>query len=66
MVEHFRHRDAHEVTLIRGERFPHCQKCGFGVVFTLSQAAPDLDSSSFSKIVLHQIPDVSDPDPEAA
>ena len=66
MVEHFRHRDSHEVTLIRNERFPICQRCGFGVVFTLLQAAPELDASSQSKIVLHQIPDVSETDPEAA
>lgn len=66
LVEHFRHREDHEVTLIRDERFPFCQKCGFGVVFTLVQAAPELDSSTSPKIVLHQIPDVSDSDPEAA
>jgi hypothetical protein len=66
LVEHFRHRVDHEVTLIRNERFPICQRCGFGVVFTLVQAAPELDASSQSKIVLHQIPDVSEPDPEAA
>jgi hypothetical protein len=66
LVEHFRHRNGHEVTLIRNERFPHCQRCGFGVVFTLVQAAPELDSPTSSKIVLHQIPDVSEPDPEAA
>lgn len=66
LVEHFRHRDGHEVTLIRNERFPFCQKCGFGVVFTLVQAAPELDSATSPKIVLHQIPDVSDSDPEAA
>ena len=66
LVEHFRHRDSHEVTLIRNERFPICQRCGFGVIFTLLQAAPELDASTQPKIVLHQIPDVSEPDPEAA
>ena len=66
MVEHFRHREAHEVTLIRNEKFPFCQRCGFGVVFTLVQAAPELDTPTQAKIVLHQIPDVSEPDPEAA
>lgn len=66
LVEHFRHRHEHEVTLIRDERFPFCQKCGFGVVFTLVQAAPELDSATSPRIVLHQIPDVSEPDPEAA
>lgn len=66
LVEHFRHRDGHEVTLIRNERFPHCQRCGFGVVFTLLQPAPELDSATSPKIVLHQIPDVSERDPEVA
>jgi hypothetical protein len=66
LVEHFRHRADHEVTLIRNERFPSCQTCGFGVVFTLVQAAPELDRSTSSKIVLHQIPEVSENDPEAA
>lgn len=66
LVEHFRHRVDHEVTLLRNELFPFCQKCGFGVVFTLMQAAPEIDSATSPKIVLHQIPDVSDSDPEAA
>lgn len=66
LVEHFQHRDGHEVTLVRNERFPLCQKCGYGVIFTLVQAAPELDKSTSPKIVLHQIPDVSEPDPEAA
>jgi hypothetical protein len=66
LVEHFRHRNAHEVTLIRDELFPSCQGCGFGVVFTLVQAAPGVEWSTSPKIVLHQIPDVSEPDPEAA
>jgi hypothetical protein len=66
LVEHFRHRDGHEVTLIRDEQFPFCQRCGFGVVFTLVQAAPELESSTSPRIVLHQIPDVSEPDPEVA
>jgi hypothetical protein len=66
LVEHFRHRNGHEVTLIRNERFPFCQRCGYGVVFTLVQAAPELDSATSPRIVLHQIPDVSEPDPEVA
>ena len=59
LVEHFQHRTDHEVTLIRNEHFPFCQRCGFGVMFTLVQAAPELDSASSPKIVLHQIPDVA-------
>jgi hypothetical protein len=35
-------------------------------VFTLVQAAPELDSATSPRIVLHQIPDVSEPDPEVA
>ncbi len=66
LVEHFRHRSGHEVTLVRNERFPFCQKCGYGVIFTLVQAAPQLDKTNSPKIVLHQIPDVSETDPEAA
>ena len=56
LVEHLRHRDSHQVTLIRGEHFPNCQTCGFGVIFTMVKASPALDDVS-SKIVLHQIPE---------
>lgn len=66
LVEHFRHRSGHEVTLIRNEHFPFCQRCGYGVMFTLVQAAPEIENATSPKIVLHQIPDVVEPDPEAA
>ncbi len=34
-VEHSSHRLPHEVTLLKGEKFPKCQKCSDAVTFKL-------------------------------
>lgn len=37
---HFRHRMPHEITVLEGEIFPRCKKCGDKVKFGLVHAAP--------------------------
>jgi hypothetical protein len=37
-VMHSAHRLPHEVTLLKGEKFPKCQKCTDAVTFTLIRA----------------------------
>lgn len=37
---HFRHRMPHEITVLEGEVFPRCKKCGDKVKFQLVHAAP--------------------------
>ncbi len=39
---HLRHRMPHELTVIQGEVFPQCKKCGDRVRFELVHAAPRL------------------------
>jgi hypothetical protein len=41
-VVHSTHRLPHEAVLIKGQRFPKCQKCNELVLFELVHAAPDL------------------------
>jgi len=39
-VLHYRHRLAHEVTILQGQKFPECSECGTNLRFRLVQAAP--------------------------
>lgn len=39
---HLRHRMPHELTVLEGEVFPECKKCGDKVRFELIHAAPRL------------------------
>jgi len=39
---HLRHRMPHELTVLEGETFPACKKCGGKVKFELLHAAPRL------------------------
>lgn len=41
-VVHSTHRLPHEVVILRGQRFPKCQRCAESVLFELVHAAPDL------------------------
>ena len=56
-VEHVQHLGPTEITLIRGQKFPVCEKCGYGVVFYLRQRAKPTDEHP---IVLHRIPELDD------
>jgi hypothetical protein len=62
-VEHQQHRAPHEVTLLRGEEFPRCARCGDRVEFELVKAAPDLANRPFA-IHLYEIPDLDTDLPE--
>jgi len=62
-VFHQQHRLPHEVTLLKGETFPRCAKCGDLVEFELIQAAPyQRDGTSFC-VRLYALPDLDDPQP---
>ncbi len=39
---HLRHRMPHEITVLEGEVFPRCKKCGDKVKYQLVHAAPRL------------------------
>lgn len=41
-ASHLRHRMPHELTVLDGESFPECKKCGDKVRFELIHAAPRL------------------------
>ena len=55
-VFHSDHRLSHEVTLLAGETFPRCNKCGFAAHFELVHAAPHAmnDTGDF-RIRLYEI-----------
>jgi hypothetical protein len=53
---HADHRVSHEVTLLAGETFPRCVKCGFAVRFELVHAAPHVHDESSFRIRLFEIP----------
>jgi len=53
-VYHREHRLPHEVSLLVGEIFPSCAKCGNAVRFALVQGA-EVEPQSF-RVKLHQIP----------
>ena len=55
-VSHNEHRLPHEVTLIRGNSFPRCAKCGNNVVYRLLRA---VTVDRFS-ITLNEIPELTD------
>jgi hypothetical protein len=64
-VHHQVHRRAHEVTLLTGEIFPRCAKCGDLVEFELSKAAPHLSAKPFT-IHLYEIPDLDEGLPDTS
>ena len=55
-VFHADHRLSHEVTLLAGETFPRCNKCGFAAHFELVHAAPHaMNETSDFRIHLYEI-----------
>ena len=54
-VTHSRHRLPHEVTLLAGEAFPRCSRCGDNVQFQIVAPAGDLDKSEF-RVVVYELP----------
>lgn len=62
-VIHQQHRLPHEVTLLKGETFPRCAKCGDRVEFELVHAAPyNRDGTAF-QVQLYALPDLDDEGP---
>lgn len=55
-VFHAGHRVSHEVTLLGGQTFPTCEKCGDAVHFELLRPAPQLQTDPDFRIRLYQIP----------
>jgi hypothetical protein len=58
-VKHKEHRLPHEVTLLKGEKFPPCARCDKGVRFELLMGIGDPQLSPF-RVTLHQIPVLED------
>jgi len=57
-VMHAAHRLPHEVTLLKGEKFPKCQKCSHAVTFKLLRAlnySAAVKDSSW-RITLYELP----------
>jgi hypothetical protein len=64
-VTHSGHRLPHEVTLLRGERFPKCQQCSNAVTFKLLRAAQEItrgEKSLTFNVALYEIPALDDDD----
>ena len=55
-VAHSQHRLPHEVTVLSGQIFPPCAKCGNAVIFKLLRVIQDSDTPF--TITLHQIPEI--------
>ena len=59
-VKHDQHRVPNEVTLLKGQDFPRCGKCGDRVLFELLVAAPDIYADPDFKVVLYELPALSE------
>jgi len=59
-VRHQQHRLPHEVTLLRDERFPRCEKCDTAVTFELIRAVTDEAAISSPRICLYELPVLED------
>jgi len=62
-VSHQQHRLPHEVTLLKGETFPRCVKCGDRVEFELVHAAPYQRDGTAFQVQLYALPDLDDEGP---
>jgi hypothetical protein len=64
-ITHSEHRLPHEVMLLRGERFPRCQRCQDTVEFRLLRAAKETsrdEKSLLFNVALYEIPVLDDDD----
>jgi hypothetical protein len=62
-VSHPEHKLPAEVTLLYGQVFPPCAKCGHAVHFRLLHAAPDIQGDRRFQITLHSLPAFEDVEP---
>ena len=61
-VVHSEHRLPHEVTLIEGQIFPHCEKCLDEVRFELVRGLPGLSHERRGSVSLYSLPVLEDDD----
>ena len=66
-VHHLAHRLTHEVTLLKGEIFPKCQKCADAVTFKLVRMSTyQTAAKDFSwRITLYELPVIDGDDASA-
>ena len=50
-VQHYRHRLYHEVTILRGGKFPMCTECGTNVRFRLVRTAAPIENDLFDAFI---------------
>jgi len=65
-VSHSAHRLPHEVTLLRGQCFPRCEKCGELVRFELVRVLPTISPRASLGVVLFSLPVIEDDGDAAA
>lgn len=66
-VSHAQHRLPQEVTLLIGQSFPRCSKCGEPVYFELIRSVRFLGmNGNRFKITLYELPELTDPDDSLA
>jgi len=63
-VAHSAHRLPHEVTLLKGETFPKCQKCADAVTFKLIRALTYQTAAKDSswRVTLYELPVIDSDD----
>jgi hypothetical protein len=64
-VRHVEHRLPHQVTLLRNQPFPPCEKCGTVVRFKIVRVVQALDEVR-EKIILNALPVMDDDYEQAA
>lgn len=57
-VRHSEHRIPNEVTLLRGQEFPRCARCGDRVLFELLVEAPDIFTDPDFRVFLYELPEL--------
>lgn len=61
-VTHAEHRLPHQVTLLQGQRFPACSKCGNEVRFEITRSVAGLEERR-EQILLYTLPEIQ-PEPD--
>jgi hypothetical protein len=64
-VFHAEHRLSHEVTVLKGQRFPTCSKCSVHVHFELVWLAPLAERDREFPVVLNSLPVLDEDDARA-
>jgi hypothetical protein len=64
-VRHLPHKLPAEVTVRKGEAFPHCAACSAQVTFVLLRVAPAESDDKIFKVVLYALPVIEDGEADA-